>query len=81
MPVMSRTKPERKVMALVATIVVRALMTWNSPLRLWMPTAPVMRSPSPRRSPVTNSRSISCTPSCSSASRSCQANSSPPPSG
>ena len=39
-------------------------MTLNSPVRLLMPTAPVMRSEPPRISPVTNSRSISCTPSC-----------------
>ena len=50
-PVMSRTKPERKVMALVATIVARALMTLNSPVRLLMPTAPVMRSPAATHQP------------------------------
>jgi hypothetical protein len=53
---MSRTKPERNVMALVATIVARALMTLNSPVRLLMPTAPVMRSEPPRINPVMNSR-------------------------
>ena len=34
-------------MALVATIVARALMAWNSPVRLLMPIAPVMRPEPP----------------------------------
>ena len=64
-----------------ATMVARALMTWNTPVRLWMPTAPTMRSSLPRIRPVMKMRSSSCTPSASSASRSRQQNSSPPPSG
>ena len=46
-PVMSRTKPERNVMALVETIVARALMAWNWPVRVLMPVAPVMRPEPP----------------------------------
>ena len=38
-------------MALVATMVARALMTLNSPVRLLMPTAPVMRSPAAAHQP------------------------------
>ena len=40
-------------MALVATIVVRALMTWNAPVRVWIAVAPAMPS-APAISPVTN---------------------------
>ena len=64
-------------MALVHMMVALAPITWNSPVRLLMPVAPVMRPSSSRSSPVTNRRSINCTPSLSSAPRRCQQNSRP----
>src|ERR1700751_945569 len=38
---MSRTKPERNVIALVQTMVVRAAIAWNAPVRGWIGTAAV----------------------------------------